>query len=436
MRAGLFTALAVSLAGCMGDGLANLIGKDEAVAHAAPTGAFAQAQADRGEEHRSATIDTLISRRSVLPAGSSYDAVADAVLAASSRTAEAELIRARMRARAADKNWLPRLGPNVSLTSMGSLVTSLLIDQVLFDNGRRAAERDFARADVEAAAVSFAIDQNDRVHTALGLYLKAQEAGEKVPSAARALADMRELDRVMAARVAGGVSDNSEQNVIRAKLHELMAAVEANQAAAATAMAELRAMAAAPVDTISGLTALELPAHAAGPQPLSTLLAGVEHDRDVATTRIDRAGLLPGMAAGLQLGNGGGGAVRLTSDQGLGFGLLDNMAASDAALEVADRSVAQAEEDAHRRLAVLHAEREAAERRAARAAQLAGESRTNADLFKRQFKAGTRSVIEVAGLVETMVRLEEDRISARYALARAEIDIAREMGLLADGDKI
>lgn len=436
MRAGLLAAFAASLAGCMADGLATLVGPDVAVTRAVPTGAFAQAQAERGAEHRSATIDALISRRSVLPDGSSYDAVADAVLAASSRTAEAELIRARMRARAADKNWLPRLGPNVSLTSMGSLVTSILIDQVLFDNGRRAAERDFARADVEAAAVSFAIDQNDRVHTALGLYLKAQEAGEKVSSAARALADMRELDRVMAARVAGGVSDKSEQNVIRAKLHELIAAVETNQSAAATALAELKAMAAAPVDTITGPTALALPVRATSPQPLSTLLAGVEHDRDVAAARIERAGLLPGVAAGLQVGNGGGGAVRLTSDQGLGFGLFDNMAASDAALDMAERSVAQAQEDANRRLAVLHAERDATERRAARAEQLARESRANADLFQRQYKAGTRSVIEVAGLVETMARLEEDLISARYARARAEIDIAREMGLLADGNKI
>ncbi|HHC29374.1 MAG TPA: TolC family protein, partial [Rhodobacterales bacterium] len=162
-KAGLLTVAAVGLSGCMGDGFSGLLDKPDAdVTRAAPAGAFAEAQAERGEEHRSSTIDALIARQSALPDGSPYDRIASSVLAASARTGEADLMRARMRARAADKNWLPRLGPNVSLTSMGSLVTSLLIDQVLLDNGRRAAERDFARADVEAAAVSLALDQNDR----------------------------------------------------------------------------------------------------------------------------------------------------------------------------------------------------------------------------------------------------------------------------------
>jgi outer membrane protein, adhesin transport system len=437
MRAGMLTAIAVGLSGCMEAGFPGLSGKDEAdVTRAVPAGAFGEAQAERGEAHRSSTIDALIARRSVLPAGSPYDKVADAVLAASARSAESELLRARMRARAADKNWLPRLGPNVSLTSMGSLVTSLLIDQVLFDNGRRAAERDFARADVEAAAVSLAIDQNDRVHTALGLYLTAQEAQDKATASARALNEMRELDRVMAARVAGGVSDKSEQNVIRAKLNELIAAVEASQASAATAMAELNAMAAKPVDGVRGVSPLDLPASTGGPQPLSTLLAGAERDRDVAASQIDRAGLLPGVAAGAQIGSGAGAGVRLTSDQGLGFGMFDNMAASDASADAADRNVAQAQEDARRRLAALEGDRDGARRRAARADALAQEGRANADMFQRQYKAGTRSVIEVAGLVETMARLEETRVAAHYALARSEIDIARALGLLADGNKI
>ena len=436
-KAGILTIVAVGLTGCVSDGFTGLLGKDEAdVTRSAPVGAFAEAQAERGEEHRSSTIDALIARKSTLPNASPYDRIADAVLAASARTGEADLIRARMRARAADKNWLPRLGPNVSLTSMGSLVTSLLIDQVLFDNGRRAAERDFARADVEAAAVSLAIDQNDRVHTALGLYVAAQEAQQKAAAAARALNEMRELDRVMAARVAGGVSDKSEQNVIRAKLGELTAAVETDQATAATAMAELKAMSAKPIDDVRGVSALDLPASTRGPQPLSILLASAERDRDIAAAKIERAGLLPGVAAGVQVGNGGGSAVRLTSDQGLGFGLFDNLAASDAASDAADRSVTQAQEDARRTLAALNAEREAARRRAARADQLAREGRANADMFQRQYKAGTRSVIEVAGLVETMARLEESRIKAHFDLARAEIEIARALGLLADGDKI
>jgi adhesin transport system outer membrane protein len=439
--------MAMGLSGCMSGGLPELTspfaglsekpraGSEAEVMRAAPVGAFAEAQAERGEEHRSSRIDALIARRSILPDGSPYDQVADAVLAASARGAEAELLRARMRAKAADKNWLPRLGPNVSLSSMGSFVASLVLDQVLFDNGLRAAERDFARADVEVAAVTLAQEQNDRVHSGLTLYLAAQESGEKAAASARAVERMRGLDRVMAARVAGGVSDRSEHNVIRAKLAELEAAHDAEKNRRATAMAELKAMSAGPVENVSGLSTLALPSDGAS-QALSLMFAGAEMERDVAAATMDRAGLIPGIAASAQIGNGGGAGVRLTSDQGIGFGMFDNMAASDASAEAARRKVSQAQEDANRKLAALSRDHEAQRARAAQAEGLAVQGRANAELFERQLKAGTRSVLEVAGLVESQARLEESAIAARYEIARSEIEIARVLGLLADGDRL
>ncbi|MCP3877722.1 MAG: TolC family protein, partial [Sulfitobacter sp.] len=103
-------------------------------------------------------IQGLALRSSVLPDDTVSDQVASAVLAANSRTAEAELRAATLRSEAASKNWLPKIGPQVSLTSLGSLAANLVVDQVLFDNGRRAGERAFAVADVEVAAVSLAQD--------------------------------------------------------------------------------------------------------------------------------------------------------------------------------------------------------------------------------------------------------------------------------------
>ena len=44
--------------------------------------------------------------------------------------------------------------------------------------------------------------------------------------------------------------------------------------------------------------------------------------------------------------------------------------------------------------------------------------------------------MEVVGIVETMARLEQDVVSARFEVAKLEIEIARELGLLADGSKI
>ncbi|MDP5349080.1 MAG: TolC family protein, partial [Paracoccaceae bacterium] len=87
----------------------------------------------------SALLNDLMGRRSALPGGSALASVADAVLAADSRPAGAALRSARLRARAQSRNWLPSIGPQVSLSSLGSVVAMLVVEQVIFDNGRKKA---------------------------------------------------------------------------------------------------------------------------------------------------------------------------------------------------------------------------------------------------------------------------------------------------------
>ncbi len=411
--------------------------KHEDVTRSGRAGAFAEAQGERGEANRSATIDALIARRSVLPEGSPYDIVAQATLAASARTAEAELRQARLRSRAADKNWLPSLGPSVSLMSLSSIVASLVVDQVLFDHGRKKAEREFARADVEAAAVALSQDQNDRVHEALSLYLKAEEARETAAASAGALTRMREMERIMAKRVEGGISDLSELAVIRSKVAELDATHENALQISRTARAELNAMSTEPLDDVHGTAVITLPPDPV--DPLTLHLARVERDRDLAQAAISRAGLLPGVSAGAVLSSRDGidgPNVQLSSDAGFGFSTPDNLRAVNASKEAAERRVTQAREDTNRRLAALTEERAGLARRAARAIDLASQGQANANLFKRQFKAGTRSVSEVVTVIETMARLEAEAISTKFSAARTEIEIARELGLLADGGAI
>ncbi|WP_424944563.1 TolC family protein [Aliiroseovarius crassostreae] len=379
-------------------------------------------------------ITRLQTRQTVLAPGSTYDAVAASVLRASARPAESELRAAKLRARAADKNWLPTLGPQVSLSSMGELVASLVVDQVIFDNGRKKAEREFARADVEAAAVNLSIDMNDRVSTALELYLKAQEAQEKAHAADRALGAMREFDRIMTARVQGGVSDISDQNVIRAKLSELQSTYESEVLNAQTAMAELKAMSADDISSLSGTPSLA--ASPDGLKPLTVLLAEAELDRDVAQAKIDRAGLLPGLGATANIGKDSSAGLVMTSDQGFGFGTMDNLAAVKAAREGAERRILQAQEDSNRRQAALEQKLLSQRARATQAADIAGQARANTDLFKRQFKAGRRTVMDVVGVVENLARLEAENVAIRYDIARTEVEIAREYGALIDGNAI
>ena len=83
---------------------------------------------------------------------------------------------ARLKAEARSKNWLPSIGPTVSLTSLGSVVAQLVVEQAILDNGRRKAERDHAAADVDVSAVMLVQDLNGRVHDGLAAYVNAQRA--------------------------------------------------------------------------------------------------------------------------------------------------------------------------------------------------------------------------------------------------------------------
>ena len=174
--------------------------------------------------------------------------VAGAVMSAYSRSAEADLMSARLRAEAASKNWLPRIGPDISLTSLSDVVAQLIVEQVLFDNGRKKAERAFAAADVEVAAVTLSEEVNDRVATGLGLYLTAEQARARRALEARTLKDLSHFEWIMQERVKGGVSDRSDLGVLRTRLAEIREVIAAQAEAERTALAELGAMAAGPVE--------------------------------------------------------------------------------------------------------------------------------------------------------------------------------------------
>ncbi len=251
----LAVASCAALSGCMGsDGEVSRFRQGADAALSAPNAATPAAQPGvLPAEAQSPIINALQSRQSVLPDGSTFDRIAASVLAANSRAAEAELRSARLRAEAQSKNWLPSLGPVLSLSSLGQVLAQIVIDQVLFDHGRKQAERDFAKADVEVAAVTLARDTNDRVFTALGLYILAEEAREKAALNALALQDMSRFAHIMERRVEGGISDNSDLNILRQKLAEIRSAEAASRETAAASLAELNAMSVQPLDGLRGL---------------------------------------------------------------------------------------------------------------------------------------------------------------------------------------
>jgi outer membrane protein, adhesin transport system len=385
-------------------------------------------------------LNDLMTRRSALPEGAALDHIADAVLVADTRAAAAALRSARLRARAQSRNWLPSIGPQVSLSSLGSVVAMLVVEQVLFDNGRKLAERDFAKADVEVAAVALVQDANARVFSALTLYLAALEAQDKSALSQAAARDMAHFEWIMAERVSGGISDPSDLQVLRQKLAEIRSVAQTEDEAARAALAELVAMG-VPPQTLTALEAsrslppLMLPAPA--PVPLVVRLAEAEQARAEARARVERAGFLPSLTATGALGRGAPDpSLDVRTARPLGFGTGDDLRAIEAATEGERRKVAQSREEANRRLARLEQERIALARQAGEAAVLASRGKANLDLFQAQYDEGQRQVMDVVGLYEQFARQQQEAASLRYRAVRTELEIAAELGLLADGDRL
>ncbi len=383
---------------------------------------------------QSALIADLQGRRSVLVAGGAYAKVADAVLAASSGAAAAELRVARLKAEARAKNWLPQVGPAVNLTALSGLAASLLLEQALFDNGRRKAEREFAAADVEVAAVGLSVSINQRVFEGLTYYVNAERARAQTAISSKAAGRLQEFETIMGMRVQGGISDRSEQRVISQRYAEMQATVAADRETEVTALAELAALAGVPLPGVSGLDILPKSATA---EPLSVLKARGEGTRAIAQAKLERAGMMPGLSATANVGaDGMRPGVRLTGAGLLNPGAGAALEALAQTADVVDRQTAEASESANRRIVALERQIATLASRQAQGAEVLRQTEGNLALFTEQYKVGRRSLLELVGQYDSFARLEREQVSLRYDIAVLELEIARDRGLLVDGARL
>lgn len=432
---GLATALMVSglfLSGCVARG------PDVAARSAA--GAQQTSMAEAGQpvvasEGGSALIADLLARRSALPAGGAFATVASAVLEADAGAAAAELRIARLRSEARSKNWLPKLGPVVSLTSLNGLAAGFLLEQALFDHGRRKAEREYAAADVEVAAVTLSADINQRVYEGLVHYVSAEQARAQGALAARANERLAGFADIMRQRVEGGLSDRSEQQVIEQHLVEMRATLAADQEAEASAMAELAAMSAQPLDGVRGIDSLAVVGSAV--EPLSLVKARGEGKRDMAEAKAAKAGLLPSLTASADISGGEiNPGVKLGGSGLLGIGTKAEFEALNATQDVVDRRTAEAGEAAQRRIVALERQITTLQSRQAQGEAVLSQTSGNLELFVEQYKLGRRTLLELVGQYDSYARLERDQAALRFEIARLELEIARDRGLLVDGARM
>jgi adhesin transport system outer membrane protein len=423
------------LAGCMEGGFSPLVAKlgfDPARGETTATGLPGDSL-DPQKEVASSLIADLQARQSVLPPQGAYAAVADAVIEASSGAAAAELRVKRLKAEAEATNWLPQIGPSVSLTSLSGLVASLLIEQALLDNGKRKAERAFAAADVEVAAVSLSTDINHRVYDGLSYYIAAARAREQAAIAERAMARLAEYDGIMGQRVAGGLSDRSEQQIVSQRAAEMRATAAGDRQAEATALAELAVLTGRSLD-IGGLESVQV---SAVTEPLSVLKARGEAARMIAAAKAQHAGLLPGVTGSIDIDEDGvNPGLRLGTEGLFGLGTGAALQALEATNEVADRQIAEAAQDAQRRRVALERDIASLQSRQAQGSAVLSQTLANLDMFTEQYKVGRRTLLELVGQFDSTARLERDQAALKYEIALKQLELARDAGALVDGERL
>jgi outer membrane protein, adhesin transport system len=432
MRPALILAALCLLSACVSDGLST-VSKMGFGAGKAPADPAAPMLSPQGDV-RSALIADLQSRRSVLPPDGPFATVALAVTEAGAGVAAAEMRVARLRAEAKAKNWLPRIGPTANLTSLGALAASILVEQTLFDNGKRAAERAFAAADVEVAAVTLASEGNKRVYDGLKHYLLAERARDQAAVAERAVQRLTEFERIMSLRVDGGLSDRSEHRVLSQKLAEMHANLASDRQAEVTAMAELAAMTTRDLTQLRGLQ--NLPPDQAAPEPLAVTRSRSEGARTLAEAEMAKADMLPSLTASAGLGKGGlDGGVGMNGGT-FGFGSGATREALDATADLVGRRTAQAAEESHRRIVTLQREMQSVQSREAEGAEVLRQTSGNLSMFTEQYKVGRRSLLELVQQYESFARIERDQTALKYIAADLRLQIALERGVLVDGARM
>jgi adhesin transport system outer membrane protein len=282
--------------------------------------------------------------------------------------------------------------------------------------------------------VSLAQDTNDRVATALKLYTTAAQARENAALDVVTLKDMTHFEWVMQERVKGGVSDMSDLTVLRQKLAEIRARYEASIEREATSISELNAMSIAPLGDLRGIPEFHVNAFAA--EPLIVVRAQAEKIRAIASAKVNRASLLPGLSAGGTIGKGSNLGLHVKSDSLLGFGTGASLEAVKMAEETATRKLHQSTEDANRDLRRLEKQISAKARQAAEATTLAAQAKRNLDIFQAQYDAGQRQVMDVVGVYETYTRQQQAQVALKYDVVKLRVEMARIQGVLADGSAI
>ncbi len=217
---------------------------------------------------------------------------------------------------------------------------------------------------------------------------------------------------MMQERVAAGVTDRADLQLVTQRQDQMQADMAADMEEAATALAELSAMADLPPG-LAGVSGIGAPQP--GISALNVMRAKAEGAREIARAEAAQAGYMPGIGVSGDLMEGGEDlSLSVAVPNGLTLGMGAAMEAAAAEAAAAEARIAQEQEAAARRIASLEGQRESLIRQVGEADALAAQAAANYALFEEQQRSGQRGVPEVVGVFETKVRTARAASDLRF----------------------
>ncbi|AWI84367.1 hypothetical protein CEW88_12145 [Alloyangia pacifica] len=417
-RLGCGIALVALLPGCMQ--VYTNAGSD-------PVGTTAPQAMRLRADGRGKVIGTLAQRPGAILPGTPYAAIARAVLEGGGFRSVSELRLAWLRGKADELDWLPDLGPHLSLAVLAHMSQSVQSRPERFDTPRKQAERDLALAEIDQAALTLVDGANGQVFEAIGHHLDAEEAHARADLLEAAYRDVASLDWPIARAVAAGLVPAQRLQELRARVAWLRAERVDAGAEAQRARSELAAMGDSRLGGVAGIGAIR---ELVSPPLLSELQAGILRAGVEAQERRTLNMLFDGLDARRS-------PEELAAlEEAFGYDGEGSEAGDWAPPTAGPRWSPVESTPGDFEIAAVAREREALRIGLGEAEKMRASAVAEAVRARQMERTGQMTAAELLGPLSSALRAQEEEITQRYALARAVLRLAYLRGTLVDGSTL
>ena len=336
------------------------------------------------------------------------------------------------------ERW-PQITPVAGIDQDGDGQAGVRATLTLVDFGRSRARRAQADRAIELAWLDLWQERIDSVRDALGVLIDAGQTRALRDASALSLVDVTEMRQFAESRVDAGITDQSEQILYDVRLAELRNEINADTAALALALGQIRATTRrvftdASVPELTAIeTALLPPPAGSGPQELARARLQyqlAEHQLQLVSARRFPRLLLRGavLTDGSDVSSTASLAIEASDFPGLAT--RPSVRAARSGLASARARVAQVARDLQIEARRIALERRRLQNQAASLEILLEEARVSVRLFLEQQDIGGRPLTDGITVYRTLLETERRLIRVRAELLRLHLEDAVQRGTL------